>query len=100
MILSYNASSVPIMQLALSSDTLSQTKLYDLASNFIRPQLATVAGAALPSPYGGKVRQVQIDLDQRALHAYGLSAQDVVNALVAAEPDHAGRHREDRQVRI
>jgi multidrug efflux pump subunit AcrB len=72
---------VPIIQVALSSDTLSQTKLNDLASNFIKPQLATVAGAALPSPYGGMVRQLQIDLDQRALHSYGLSAQDVVNAL-------------------
>ncbi len=80
-ILSYNASSVPIIQVALSSDTLSQTRLNDLASNFIKPQLATVAGAALPSPYGGMVRQLQIDLDQRALHSYGLSAQDVVNAL-------------------
>ena len=80
-ILSYNASSVPIIQVALSSDTLSQTSLNDLASNFIKPQLATVAGAALPSPYGGMVRQLQIDLDQRALHSYGLSAQDVVNAL-------------------
>ncbi|WP_051335522.1 efflux RND transporter permease subunit [Methylocapsa acidiphila] len=82
-ILSYNASSVPIIQLALSSDTLSQTKLNDLASNFIRPNLATVAGAAVPSPYGGMMRQVQLDLDQRALHSYGLSAQDVVNALSA-----------------
>lgn len=63
-ILSYNASSVPIIQLALSSDTLSQTKLNDLATNFIRPQLATVAGAAVPSPYGGMVRQVQLDLGQ------------------------------------
>ena len=80
-ILSYNASSVPIIQVALSSDTLSQTELNDLATNFIRPQLATVAGAALPSPYGGTARQLQIDLDQRALHSYGLSAQDVVNAL-------------------
>ena len=67
--------------MALSSDSLSQTQLNDLATNFIRPQLATVAGAALPSPYGGMVRQLQIDLDQRALHSYGLSAQDVVNAL-------------------
>jgi len=80
-ILSYNASSVPIIQVALSSDTMSQTTLNDLAGNFIRPQLATVAGAALPSAYGGMVRQVQIDLDQRALRSYGLSAQDVVNAL-------------------
>ncbi|SFK61591.1 efflux RND transporter permease subunit [Methylocapsa palsarum] len=82
-ILSFNASSVPIIQLVLSSNTLSQTKLNDLATNFIRPQLATIAGAALPSPYGGTVRQLQIDLDQRALHAYGLSAQDIVTALAA-----------------
>ncbi len=80
-ILSYNASSVPIIQVALSSATLSQTRLNDIATNFIRPQLATIAGAALPSPYGGMVRQLQIDLDQRALHSYGVSAQDVVNAL-------------------
>ncbi len=77
----FNASSVPIMQLALSSPTASQTELNDLATNFVRPALTSVAGAALPAPYGGAPRQVQIDLDQRALHSYGLSAQDVVNAL-------------------
>jgi multidrug efflux pump subunit AcrB len=77
----FNASSVPILQLALSSPTASQTELNDLATNFVRPALTSVAGAALPSAYGGTPRQVQIDLDQRALHAYGLSAQDVVNAL-------------------
>jgi multidrug efflux pump subunit AcrB len=81
LILSFNASSVPILQLALSSDKLSDTTLYDQATNFIRPQLASVAGAAIPLPYGGKVRQVQADLDQQALHTYGISANDVVNAL-------------------
>jgi multidrug efflux pump subunit AcrB len=81
LILSFNASSVPILQLALSSSQLSQTKLNDLAQNVIRPQLTTVAGASLPYPYGGKVRQVQVDLNQQALHSYGLSANDVVNAL-------------------
>ena len=80
-ILVYNASSVPIIQLALSSDSLSQTELNDLAQNFIRPQLTTVAGAQLPYPYGGSTRQVQIDLDQHALHAHNLSANDVGNAL-------------------
>src|SRR6202046_4476596 len=64
-VLSYNASSVPILQLALSSKKLPQTKLFDLAQNFIRPQLATVRGATIPSPYGGKVLQVQVDLDQQ-----------------------------------
>jgi multidrug efflux pump subunit AcrB len=81
LILSFNASSVPILQLALSSDKLSETTLFDDASSFIRPQLASVAGAAIPLPYGGKVRQVQADLDQQALHTYGISANDVVNAL-------------------
>ena len=99
-VLTFNASSVPILQLALSSKTLSQAQLFDFGQNFIRPQLATVAGAAIPSPYGGKVRQVQVDIDQQKLQAYGLSAQDVVNALARAEPDHPGRHREDRRFRI
>jgi multidrug efflux pump subunit AcrB len=81
LILSFNASSVPILQLALSSDKLSETILFDQATSFIRPQLASVAGAAIPLPYGGKVRQVQADLNQQALHTYGISANDVVNAL-------------------
>src|SRR5712664_221964 len=80
-ILSFNASSVPILQLALSSEQLSETTLFDQATSFIRPQLAAVAGAAIPLPYGGKVRQVQADLNQQALHTYGISANDVVNAL-------------------
>jgi multidrug efflux pump subunit AcrB len=80
-VLSFNASSVPILQLALSSDQLSETTLFDQATSFIRPQLASVAGAAIPLPYGGKVRQVQADLNQQALHTYGISANDVVTAL-------------------
>nr|HEV8011990.1 efflux RND transporter permease subunit [Bradyrhizobium sp.] len=82
-VLSYNASSVPILQLALSSQTLPQMKLFDLGQNFIRPQLATVQGAAVPSPYGGKILQVQIDLDQQAMQSHGVSAEDVVNAVSA-----------------
>ena len=77
----YNASSVPIIQLALSSPTLSETALQDLAQNFVRPALATIPGAQLPYPYGGKLRQVQIDLDQSALRAHGISASDVGAAL-------------------
>jgi multidrug efflux pump subunit AcrB len=80
-VLSFNASSVPVLQLALSSQGLSQSQIFDAAQNFIRPQLASVAGAAIPSPYGGKVRQVQVDLDAPKLQAYGLSAQDVVGAI-------------------
>ena len=81
LILSFNASSVPILQLALSSDKLSDTTLFDDATSFIRPQLSSVAGTSIPLPYGGKVRQVQADLNQQALHTYGISANDVVNAL-------------------
>ena len=81
LILSFNASSVPILQLALSSDTLSETTLFDQATSFIRPQLTSVPGAAVPLPYGGKVRQVQADLNQQALHTYGVSANDIVSAL-------------------
>ncbi len=77
----YNASTVPIIQLALSSATLSQTALNDLAQNFIRPALASIPGAQLPYPYGGTARQVQIDLDQNALRAHGISANDVGAAL-------------------
>jgi multidrug efflux pump subunit AcrB len=80
-VLSFSASSVPILQLALSSDTLSEAEIFDAGQNFIRPQLATVPGAAVPSPYGGKVLQVQVDLNQDKLQAYGLSSQDVVEAI-------------------
>ena len=82
-ILSYNASSVPILQLALSSKTMNDQQLFDLSNNFIRPQLAQVEGAAIPSPYGGKNRQVVVDLDPNALRSKGLSPSDVTNAILA-----------------
>ena len=82
-VLSYNAATVPILQLALSGKKLPQMKLFDLGQNFIRPQLATVAGAAVPSPYGGKILQAQVDLDQQAMQAHNVSADDVVNAISA-----------------
>jgi multidrug efflux pump subunit AcrB len=82
-ILNYNASTVPILQLALSSHSLSEQALFDAGQNFIRPSLATVPGSTVPSPYGGRVRQIQIDLDPVALQSKGLSAQDVANALAA-----------------
>ena len=91
-IMSFNASSVPIMQIGLSSAQLSEQRLADAALNIARPPLVTVPGAGLPYPYGGKVRQLQAELDQRALHAFGLSAQDVVAALTVAESHHAGRN--------
>ena len=80
-ILSYNASSVPVLQLALSGKSLTDQQLYDLSNNFIRPRLAEVEGAAVPSPYGGKARQVQVDLDPAALHAKNVTPEDVVNAV-------------------
>ena len=82
-ILSYNASSVPILQLALSSDKLSEQQLFDLSNNFIRPQLAEVEGAAVPSPYGGKNRLVMVDVDPRALQAKNLSPADVTTAILS-----------------
>jgi len=82
-ILSYNASSVPILQLALSSDSLPESQIYDLGNTILRTQLATVAGASIPFPFGGKQRQVQVDLDPQTLRANGLSANDVVNAIGA-----------------
>ncbi|USI71992.1 efflux RND transporter permease subunit [Sphingomonas morindae] len=81
LILNYNASTVPILQLALSSKSLSEQKIFDLGQNQIRPALASVQGAAVPSPYGGKERQIQIDLDPAALQARHLSATDVGTAL-------------------
>jgi multidrug efflux pump subunit AcrB len=83
LILNYNASTVPIIQLALSGKGLTEQNLADLGLNIIRPQLTSVAGAAIPYPFGGKTRQVQIDIDPPALLARGLSAQDVANALAA-----------------
>jgi multidrug efflux pump subunit AcrB len=82
-ILTYNASSVPILQLALSSTQLTEQELFDLGNNFIRTQLASVQGSAVPIPYGGKVRQVMIDINSAALQAKGLSPIDVVNAVNA-----------------
>jgi CzcA family heavy metal efflux pump len=83
LILNYNAATVPILQLALSGKGLSEQQLFDLGMNTIRTPLVTVPGAAIPLPYGGKQRQVQIDVKPEALQARGLSAQDIANALAA-----------------
>ncbi len=77
----YNASTVPIIQLVLSSLKLSEQELFDLGNSFIRTQLAPVQGASIPYPYGGKTRQIQADLDEQALQAYGISAQEVSAAM-------------------
>jgi multidrug efflux pump subunit AcrB len=81
LVISYNASSVPILQLALSGKTLSEQQLFDYGVNFIRTRLITVRGVGIPYPYGGKQRQVQVDLNTAALQAKGLSPLDVVNAI-------------------
>ncbi|XUW91158.1 efflux RND transporter permease subunit [Burkholderia sp. M6-3] len=82
-IITYNASTVPVLQLGLSSDTLPEQTLYDLGNSFIRTQLATVQGAAVPLPFGGKIRQIMVELDPKALQAKGLAPIDVVNAVNA-----------------
>ncbi|MEH1909589.1 MAG: efflux RND transporter permease subunit [Nostoc sp.] len=82
-IIQYNASSVPIVQMSVSSKTLPEEALFDYATNFVRTQLATVQGASVPLPYGGKPRQIMVDIDPQAMLANGISAQDVTNAVSA-----------------
>jgi CzcA family heavy metal efflux pump len=82
-ILQFSASNVPILQAVLSSDKLSESDLFDLGTNFVRTQLATVQGAQIPAPYGGRARNVTVDLDLGALYSKGLSPTDVVQALTA-----------------
>lgn len=83
LILNYSASTVPVLQMAFSSPTLGESQIRDLAQNSVRPPLTSIAGLAIPAPYGGKQRQITLDLDPQALAARGLSAQDVGNALAA-----------------
>ena len=83
LIVQYSASSVPVLQLGVGSKTLSETQLFDQATNFIRTQLATVQGASVPLPYGGSSRLLQVDLDLPALQSKGLSPSDVLNAVSA-----------------
>jgi multidrug efflux pump subunit AcrB len=83
LILNYSASTVPIIQLALSGEGLTEQMLADIAINQLRTPLVTVPGAAIPYPYGGKQRQIQIDVDPSKLQSLGLSGQDVANALAA-----------------
>jgi CzcA family heavy metal efflux pump len=81
LIISFNASTVPILQLALSGKGLSEQQLNDIAQNFLRTQLVTVPGAAVPYPYGGKQRQIMVNINQRLLQSKGLSPNDIVNAV-------------------
>src|SRR5437867_6212123 len=83
LVIIYSASTVPVIQIGLTSDTLSEQQLFDYGNNFIRTQLATVPGAATSSHYGGKQRVVSVDIDTKALQSKGLSPVDVVNAVDA-----------------
>jgi CzcA family heavy metal efflux pump len=83
LVITYTASSTPVVQLGLSSKTLPEQQLFDLGQNFLRTQLSTVQGAGTPYPFGGKPRQIQVDLDTAKLQAYSLSPADIVNAVAA-----------------
>jgi multidrug efflux pump subunit AcrB len=83
LIIEYNASSVPILQLSIGSDSLPEERLFDLSVNTLRPQLITIPGVQIPYPYGGKQRQIIVDLDPSKLYAYGLSPADISTAVNA-----------------
>ncbi|KVG88516.1 RND transporter [Burkholderia ubonensis] len=83
LVITYSASSIPVIQLGLSSKTLSEQSLADIALNFLRPQLITIPGAQVPFPYGGRTRVVAVDIDSKALMSKGLTPADVVNAVNA-----------------
>jgi CzcA family heavy metal efflux pump len=83
LVVNYSASNVPILQGSVHSDSMSEQELFDLTSNFLRTGLATVQGAQMPWPYGGKQRQIMIDIDLPRLYALGLSPNDVTNAVQA-----------------
>src|SRR5678815_5062917 len=81
LIMQYSATAVPIMQIAMESDTLSEQQLFDYGINYVRSEIATIPGAQIPYPYGGKQRQIMVDIDPKRLHALGLSPRDVQTAL-------------------
>ncbi len=83
LIIKYTASSIPVIQVGMSSKTLSEKELFDAALNILRPQLVTIPGIAVPFPYGGKVRAVSVDIDPEALRAKGMTSSDVINAITA-----------------
>ena len=83
LVIIYSASTVPVLQIGLTSDRMSEQQIFDFGNNFIRVQLATVQGAATPFPYGGKQRLISVDIDSAALQSKGLSPVDVVNAVNA-----------------
>ena len=96
-IVQYSATSVPIVQIAVSSETLTEQQIFDYAANFIIQRLGTVQGARVPQPWGGKWPQVMVDLDLDELYARGLSPAGRPDGHQQPEPDHPGRHRQDRR---
>ena len=94
-IVQFNASSVPVLQLSLSSDRLNEQQLYDYGIYQMRQALAPIPGITLPTPYGGKYRQIMVDLDPDALRAHGITPNDVRQRRQRAEPDTAVRRRQD-----
>ena len=100
LVITYSASTVPILQLALSGKGMSEQQLFDFGTSFIRTRLVTIPGAAIPWPYGGKQRQVQVDLDTAALQSKGLSPLDVVNAISAQNLILPSGTVQDRHLRI
>ena len=100
-IMQFNASNVPVAQLTASSETLPEEKIFDYGLNFIRVRLFTIPGLSTPAPYGGKQRQVNVDIDPRAAaRRKGLSPQDVVNALQQSNVILPGGHRAHRRPRV
>src|SRR5450755_2466703 len=83
LVIKYSASAIPVIQLGLSSPTMTEPALFDAAVNFLRPRLVTIPGVAIPWPYGGKSRQISVDIDTPALLAKGLTAADVLSAINA-----------------
>lgn len=81
LVIKYTASAIPVIQLGMSSTTLSEKELFDSALNILRPQIVTIPGIAMPFPYGGKVRAVSVDIDPQALLAKGMTSSDVINAI-------------------
>ena len=100
LIIQYNASSVPIIQLGLSGQGLTEQQLNDLGLNFIRTQLATVEGAGVPYPYGGKQRQVQVDIDLPRSRPRAFRPSDVVNTINAQNLILPSGHCQDRPLRV
>ena len=96
-VVQFNASSVPVLQISLSSDTLNEQQLYDYGIYRVRQQLAPIAGVTLPTPAGGKYRQIMVDIDPAKLVAKGLTPLDVVNAVNAQNLTAALGHRQDRR---